>query len=147
MKVVIFDFNRTIFDPEKKKLVWGAKKVLKTLKNQNFLLFLVSRGGRRRKKLIKESKIFSMFDKVFVVQNKKQIFQELSRKIDFSKVFVIGDRIKKEIFFGNILGAKTIWLRQGKFAKELPKRKDEKPKFIAKSLKEVLKIILEGRSL
>ena len=59
--------------------------------------------------------------------------------IDSGKSFVVGDRIKGEITFGNQVGYQTIWVKAGAFSLELPMTKEEEPDFEVKKLKEILR--------
>ena len=62
------------------------------------------------------------FHKLTIVKEEKDLadFKYLQIKYPDADFFVIGDRVKKEIRFGNVCGFKTIWLKRGKFASELP---------------------------
>ena len=53
----------------------------------------------------------------------------------------IGDRIKEEIVLSNRAKIKTIWIKKGKFADELPITNEEKPSFTVTSFEEIRKII------
>lgn len=144
IKAIIIDFNRTLFNPEKKVLNNGAILILKKLNKRNFTLFLISRGDNNRSKLINELGLIKYFQEVLVVLNKKENdFKNIISRfnIDFQKSFVIGDRVQKEILFGNNCSFQTIWFKNGKFANEVPKLIKEKPNYVIKNLKEVLEII------
>lgn len=143
MKIVIFDFNRTLYDPDAKGLVRGTRLVLRTLTKRGFILYLVSRGNSRQA-LIKSLGIGSYFKEIIVSREKsKQDFEKITqqRNLDLASSFVIGDRARQEIKFGKYLGLKTIWIREGKFALEPPRRKDENPDFTVNELKSVLELI------
>ncbi|MBU1037246.1 HAD hydrolase-like protein [Patescibacteria group bacterium] len=144
-KIIIFDFNRTIYDPESRDLIVDARLVLRTLLKRGFDLYLISRAENSRKKLIDELGVIQYFTKIIIVKEKnKRIFQKIiaEKNVDLQSSFIIGDRIKKEIIIGNILGLQTIWLQDGKFSNELPSTKNEQPKYVVKKLKDVLNIAL-----
>lgn len=141
-KIVIFDFKRTIFDPDTGKLTSGTKQVLLTLKNRGFDLFLVSHG-LFKKVLIDELGVGSYFEGVIISKEKsvedfKKIVSE--NNVGIKNSFVVGDRVRGEIAFGNSLGFQTIWLKKGLFAKELPSNYQERPNFVVSEIKEVLEI-------
>lgn len=141
-KIVILDFKRTIFDPDSGKLMPNAKSVLRTLKTRGFDLFLVSHGSFQED-LIKTLGINQFFKAIVVSKEKsKKDFEGViaGRDIDVRSSFVIGDRVKGEIKFGNSLGFQTIWFKQGLFADELPAGVHEKPTYIVKDIKKVLEI-------
>ncbi len=145
MKAVIFDFNRTIFDPDTKELMSGAKDVLRLLRSKGFPLFLIAKGDATRKKQIEELGIQDFFKKIIINQNKsaddfRSCINECENRTQF---FAIGDRVKEEIRHANVCGMTTIWFRNGKFANEQPANDLEKPKFIVAALREVLEIIFQ----
>ena len=53
----------------------------------------------------------------------------------------IGDRIQSELAIGKALGATTLWVRQGKFADEVPTHADENPDYTVKSLAEAKELL------
>lgn len=143
-KIIIFDFNRTIYNPELFRLMPKAKFVLRTLLRRGFRLYLVSCGGQSRKQTIEELKIKKYFYRIIISPRKnKKIFKQIIEESFANRrlSFVVGDRVKKEIRFGNKLNLKTIWLRKGEFASELARKNIERPTYIINSLADVLKII------
>ncbi|MBI4981498.1 HAD hydrolase-like protein [Candidatus Woesearchaeota archaeon] len=68
---------------------------------------------------------FSFFSVVKTVEDDKteEDFREVMRQINVKEeeILVVGDRIKKEIVIGNKIGLKTVWLKKGLYATELPK--------------------------
>ncbi|MCH8986880.1 HAD hydrolase-like protein [Patescibacteria group bacterium] len=143
-KIIIFDFNRTLYDPEVESLNPDAIFVLKTLQKRGFEFYLVSRKERNRKNLIKKLGIRPYFKRVIITRKKnEELFRDI---LSYAQVaprnsFVIGDRTQEEIFLGNKCGMKTIWFKTGRFANELPKSKDEEPTYIVRRLKEIIRIV------
>ncbi|MFH1276524.1 MAG: HAD hydrolase-like protein [Candidatus Woesearchaeota archaeon] len=138
MKAVILDFNRTLFDPEKKELVNGAKQLLNFFLVTGWKLGLISVNSPERESFIKQISFY--FDSIKLVKDKsKETFIELLNEIsaDPKSTIVIGDRIKEEISFGNQLGMQTFWIKTGKFSKELAENKSEIPNFIFRDLNEL----------
>lgn len=142
-RLVIFDFYRTLYDPGSKKLESKALEVLRFLKSRNFDLLLISTGGKRRRNKIQKLGLDHLFSKIVVVPYKspKTFKEAIKERKNMKKVLVIGDRIKSEIKIGNTLGCTTIWLKKGKFAKQLPKNKKEKPDFIIRELEELFRVL------
>jgi len=131
---IIFDYNRTLFDPETDSLYRGVSGLLKTL-SKKYDLFLISKNEPGRKEKFEKMGIKNYFQKVVFVENKtKQLFEDLSN--NSCDVFVVGDRVREEIFLGNILGFITVWVKQGKFACELP-TKEQTPKYIINDIREL----------
>ena len=140
MKTIIFDFNRTIFDPDSGALATGAKKVLRTLQTRGFALLLLSRKERGRKERVRTLDIERNFLGVYFVDEKtSQEFQRLfaAHSVSIPESYVIGDRLEEEIAIGNEFGLRTIWIKHGDGEIESKIR----PAFIAKSLSDVLKFI------
>jgi FMN phosphatase YigB (HAD superfamily) len=127
-KAVIFDFNRTLYDPEKGAFMKGAIASLESLKKNGVMLFLIGKGTDERASLINELGLHRYFDEIIVREEKElKDFEYLKKKYAYAVFYAIGDRVKKEITFGNLCGFKTIWFKNGKFADEVPENKDEKP--------------------
>ena len=142
MEAFIFDFNRTLYDPETGMFVPGAVKSLEDLKKSGALLFLIGKGTNERSKLINELGLHRYFDEIIVKEEKDLAdFKYLQIKYPDADFFVIGDRVKKEIRFGNVCGFKTIWLKRGKFASELPENDEEKPWKIIAEFDELMGVL------
>lgn len=143
-KIIVFDFNRTIYNPETGRLAPSARFVLQTLLQRGFTLYLISRAGQSKKQIIDKFGLRKYFDHILLVREKnKESFKRLVnlKLVIHESSFVIGDRVREEIAIGNILSLQTIWVRIGKFSDELPQKKIEQPKYIINALKDVLKII------
>lgn len=136
---IIFDYNRTIFDPDTDNLYCGALELLQKLSIRHELL-LVSRNELMRKERLEELDIKKYFQKiVFVHEKSKQIFEEIAGTT--KKVMVVGDSIRDEIKIGNQLGYITIRLKKGKFAMEIPKDDDERARYEIADMSELENII------
>jgi FMN phosphatase YigB (HAD superfamily) len=141
-KIIIFDFTRTIYDPENDRIIPGTKFVLRTLLRRGFTLYLVSSAGRSRKKWI-DNLIGEYFSKLIVRQEKAQRdFERLvmQKNVDREKSFIIGDRRDIEISIGNSLGVQTIWIKTGNSVSRKLTRKVERPTHTVKTLREVLSV-------
>lgn len=146
IKGIIFDFNRTIYDPDNDCLIPGVLDLLNDLKDKGYKMCLISKSDDQesRIKQIKNLGVYDFFVKVEVEDSKDQeqfINCQRIMDMDFAEILVIGDRVLREIEIGNSLGMLTIWYRQGKFAEELPQNDRQKPKYIITNFKEVLNII------
>lgn len=142
IKGVIFDYNRTIYDPLAGSLMPGAKSLLDYLAGNKIKLTLLSKTFRPgRKEQIQELGISGYFEEIIVTYEDKQPahFNRLLTAMSLkpTQVCVIGDRIKSEIVIGNQMGMKTIWLQMGKFKDERPESPIEDPDLIISSLKEI----------
>lgn len=143
VKAIIFDFNRTLYDPDSDALMPDALKVLKKLSN-HFCLALHCKIGEGREQRISELGLKKFFKKVILVENKTaQDFTNAAAEfcIKPNEMLVVGDRIKSEITAAKAAGCKTIWFRNGKFAAELPSKPGEQPDFTIAKLEEVLEKI------
>jgi len=145
-KIIIFDFNRTLYDPEFKKLMRGARGLLKNLRKKYGLYLITSDSDadEDRKALIAMLGIKNYFRRILFCKKKtKQEFRKIINKkhIDRKSSFVIGDQIRREIKIGNSLGLKTIRICVGKFSGEFSKSGMEKPDFEIKKLKEIERIV------
>lgn len=123
---IIFDFNRTIYDPDTGALVPGALALLQNLSAIGHKLYLVSKFEAGREAALDELGIARYFEAASFVDDKRNAFEKIIRA-SAAPVFVIGDHLHGEIRIGNSLGAKTIWLRRGRFAHLTPEEKDDEP--------------------
>jgi FMN phosphatase YigB (HAD superfamily) len=136
---IIFDYNRTLYNPETNSLYFGVIKLLQDL-SKNHELFLISKNEPGREDGLEKQGIKKYFKKIsFVDEKTTDLFKELVQGDKNS--FVIGDRVREEIFVGNQLGFITIWVQQGKFAVELPENLNQEPNYIVKSIDEIKNII------
>lgn len=114
---VIFDFNRTLFDPTIYALYNGVKPMLEELKERRPLI-LFSKKGWDRKKLLEQLGIGDYFSAVYFVEKKdaeslRSILREHS--LVSSESVIVGDVLSEEICVGNELGMKTVWFQQARF--------------------------------
>ncbi|MDP2874053.1 MAG: HAD hydrolase-like protein [bacterium] len=152
-KVVIFDWLRTLYNPERQKLMPGALRLCRKLATRGVTLGIVSRGEPRptgvpeRKRQIRESAVAKYCSTLSVEKQKSpRQFRRILKKFPAgTTTFVVGDRIKEEIKMGNLLGLTTIWLKKGKFRKEVPTSACERPDFVIKNLAEAWPIIVPPR--
>jgi FMN phosphatase YigB (HAD superfamily) len=138
-KAIIFDFMRTLYDPEKGRLFYGVKKILQLL-SKSHDLYLISYKEHTREQLIQSLGIETYFKQIHFVEvkNKRAFIKALHGK-KYSKIWVVGDRIEGEIKIGNSFNHQTIWLKQGKYATREPHRKDEHPKYIIHTIRELIR--------
>ncbi len=139
MKAVIFDFSRTLYDPLRNRLTEGALNLLKNLKNQNIKMAIIANGNKKRTELLKTLNIYSYFEKIIFKKGKSATdYLEMTVTLNISPkdIIIVGDRTKKEIKYGNLIGATTVWFRNSKYKDELPKNKDETPVYTIDSLKQ-----------
>lgn len=105
-KQIIFDFYKTIYNPDSKKLYRGILPVLKTLSIE-YSLILVSTTNKERISQINKLLPRGLFTKIILCQEKSfELFRKLSLESD--KTIIIGDKTEEEIFFGQKLNLKTI---------------------------------------
>lgn len=144
MKSIIFDFNRTLYDPAKGTLISGAKSVLRNLGRRGYDMYLLSITTPSRSAVIDSLGISSYFKKIALVERKtkKNLREFLGKEIFSGPTWIVGDRVRSEIGLGKAMGFRTIWFRQGKFANELPRSPEEVPDHTVNSLYEILKIVL-----
>lgn len=142
-KIIIFDFNRTLFDPDEGKLFDSALDVLDALKSSGGRLFLVGKGTKERENLIYDLGLDKYFEKIILKEEKKIEDFETIKKLAAAgdELFSVGDRIRKEITLSNRCGFKTIWFQNGKFSAEVPESEIEKPWKTVKNLRELMEIL------
>jgi len=136
---IIFDYNRTIFDPETDDLYPGVLDLLQKL-SAKYELFLISRNEPARKERIEKLGVKNCFSKIMFVDKKsQQLFKRISG--DAKDIIVVGDSPGDEIKIGNQLGFITIRLKMRKFAAQMPENNDELAKFEVTDIGELENII------
>ncbi len=143
MRIIIFDFYRTLYNPETNCLYQGTEQVLEKLRERGYDLYLLTWAEEYRKNLISTLGIESYFSRViFIHESKEEGFQEILKNPDIEREasFVIGDRVTQEIFYGNKFGFQTVWIQHGEYTYEFSQNKEEMPKYIIVSLENFLDI-------
>ncbi len=136
---IIFDYNRTIFDPDTQKLFFGVFDLLKELSDDH-QLFVIGKKEAGREKMLDNLGIINFFDKVIFVDDKSvEVFQEVGGTEE--RVIVVGDRIYEEITVGNKLNYITVWVKQGKFSDQHPGNEEQEPKHVITDIRELKEII------
>lgn len=146
IKAIIFDYGRTIVDPETDDLFPEAKEILDKLIKRKLKLTLVSRSHhpKNRRQNIKRLQLEKYFELIEVIpaENTKEYTHILEKlQVRAEDCLVIGDQVKNDILPGNKIGAITIWVKKGKFADELLTSKEGKPDYTIASLEEFLPIV------
>ncbi|MCK5039474.1 MAG: HAD hydrolase-like protein [Candidatus Aenigmarchaeota archaeon] len=145
-KGIIFDFNRTLYNPETNNLTPGVIDLLASLKNSGYRLCLISKATtENRREEISDLGLDPYFVYIQVNEGNKNAshFRNCMDILECNPedILVIGDRIKGEIYLANQLGMKTIWYKSGKFSTELPSNEKEKPNHTITILSDVLKYL------
>lgn len=148
-KIIIWDFNRTLYNPDAAKLIKGAVEVLVYARQKNYTGILFSKnkvGAMPIKEQLESLDINEYFQAIIESEGKniKDIEQLLLfYPPDKTKSYLISDRAQTDISVGNALGFKTVWFKNGKFACDLPRTAEETPLFTIDKLIE-FKHILES---
>lgn len=137
---IIFDLNRTLFDPDTGTLVPGAVSVLTHFNTKGYPLHLVSKREGGRDELIDTHRLRQFFTSVSFVEDKAEPIKNICSS-STEEVYVVGDYVQSEITAGNMAGATTVWLRRGKFAERIPEHELEVPAHTIGELEELLQII------
>ena len=122
---IIFDYNRTIYNPETDSLYVGVFEVLCGLSKEHDLYLVSAREAGRREK-IKDFGIHNFFKKIFFVNHKSaDIFRLIA--LEGEEVLVVGDNIYSEIHVGNKMKFNTVLLNHSN-KKMLPLKAEHNPK-------------------
>jgi FMN phosphatase YigB (HAD superfamily) len=142
---VIFDWKRTLYDPDSKTLINGTVEVLEMLSNRNIPMFLIGKGDDDMYGEVVRLNVGKFFKEVKFVKGEKdpEYYKPYIDTLNPSQTLIIGDRARSELSAGKSLSTTTIWVRQGKFADELPEDEQLNPDYQVKSLIE-LKSLLES---
>jgi FMN phosphatase YigB (HAD superfamily) len=136
---IIFDYNRTIFDPEAGDLYEGVLEMLEELSLKH-TLYLLSAHEPGRRQTIKDLKVERFFQAVvFTTQKNAEAFKMVAEEGE--EVLVVGDNIYSEIKVGNEMNFKTVLLQKSKFSNLLPLKKTHKPKHTISDIRELREVL------
>jgi FMN phosphatase YigB (HAD superfamily) len=150
IKNIIFDWGRTLYDPDAEQLFPGVQAMLPEL-GKKYSLYIVSLASKgegeilKRRKMIKDFGIESYFQDIFFApEDKDSLYEGLVAKyeLDLSETVVVDDRIIRGIAWGNLSGATTVWFQNGKFASELPTAETGEPTHRITAFTELQEIFL-----
>jgi FMN phosphatase YigB (HAD superfamily) len=149
VKTVIFDWGRTLWDPDQGDFFLGAEELLNDL-SARYQLILVSLASKGEEEIIRRRQILADrgFEKyfaeiVFVPSEKDEAYASVFRKYNFipNEVVIVDDRMIRGIAWGNRVGAHTVWFQNGKFKDELPDEETGNPTFIITDFADLKKIL------
>ncbi len=146
MKGIIFDFNRTVYDPETEQLTPGVLDLLKELREKGYKLAIVSRNDYpdTRRAFVTEIGLDPYFDVIMVVLEKNpEVYKECAEQLGVQpeECMVVDDIVYRGILMGNKLGMTTVWYKSGKFQERMPENEEEKPDYTITELESVKKIL------
>jgi ribonucleotide monophosphatase NagD (HAD superfamily) len=136
---IIFDWKRTLYDPDSRSLIAGAKEVLELARQNNIPLVLIGKGGDDMQAEVDRLGVREFFTDVIFREGSKDanLFESKVSKEDPRNTLFIGDRVRSELAIGTMLHVTTIWIRQGKFAGEEPENEAQKSAYTFSSLAEL----------
>ena len=143
MRNIIFDWKRTLYDPDSKVLIEGVQELLEFLSNKKVPMILIGKGGDDMRQEVDRLGVGKYFQKIVFAQGEKDpnnFLPFVSKEKPKSTIF-IGDRVRSELEIGNKLGVTTIWVKQGKFAQEKPENKNQEPAYTVANLSECLNLV------
>ncbi len=141
IKTIIFDWKRTLYDPDTKLLIDGAKEVLEALAKRDIPLVLIGKGGADMDEALDSLGVRKYFTEVHFVDAKSdELFEKYVPTDHPESTIVVGDRAQGEIAIGKRLGAKAIWVKSGQFSVE-PPFADAKPDQTVAEISEILEFI------
>ncbi|MFH1683112.1 MAG: HAD hydrolase-like protein [Candidatus Woesearchaeota archaeon] len=135
--MIIFDLDDTLYNCTEQldgdldnmdeiKLCQGVKEILD---RKDFIKILVTKGDPLiQTKKIDLLGIRNCFDKIVVCENDEEkfdCFKMILAEFDEKRVWVVGNRVDSEIYYGNKLGLRTILIKKGKYASLEPKNELE----------------------
>ena len=140
---VIFDWKRTLYDPESRRLMKSVTSLLEFLKLGKINIYLIGKGGDGMLDEVKRIGIKDFFeDIIFVNESKEEFnFEKYIDKVNSKNTLVVGDRLNSELAIGNRLGTTTVFIQQGKFADEKACDPKNIPDFVFGSIQEFYNFI------
>jgi FMN phosphatase YigB (HAD superfamily) len=148
IRAIIFDWGRTLYDSESQALFPQTEKVLKILSKQYILAIvsLASDGNiERRQQVLQAYDIKKYFTAIYFAQKDKDPLYTMALStlaLSPQEVAIVDDRMIRGIRWGNIHGAMTIWVKQGKFMYEEPNDETGMPTYTIRNLEEICSLSL-----
>ena len=142
----IFDWKRTLYNPDERRLMDNAEMLLKTLYQQGERpLHVIGMGDDGMYAEVERLGVGQYLENVIFLSEAKsdEVFAPYVDQEQPSSTLVIGDRTRSELEVGNRLGATTIWVRQGKFSDEIPVTPEQQPTHEVESLAGVIELLKE----
>ena len=143
-KLIIFDFNRTLYDPEAQCLIEGALPLLNAVQARQCCIALVSKREKQREDLVHALGIAEYFSHIHFVPTKTpEIMQQVVAHTGAAPhdTYLVGDHLHSDIRAGNEAGIKTIHVKQGAFATLTPRDHRDIPWRTVASLSDVTQYI------
>jgi ribonucleotide monophosphatase NagD (HAD superfamily) len=137
---IIFDWKRTLYNPDTSTLIDGAVQVLNYFSRHNIPMFLIGKGQQEMHDEANRLDVAKYFQDILFVEGSKDP-NDFMKYMNLSypeRTIVVGDRINSELSVGKRVGARTIWVKQGKFASEIAENESQQPDFVVCSLVEIL---------
>lgn len=151
IEAVIFDFGRTLYDPETKDLFPETKTTLDALRARRLKLGLlsvaVSNDTQKRVDQLSQLGIRDYFQAIDIIERDTEgkdftkILRELGLLENPQKTAVVGDNLKREITAGNRIGAFTIWTTQRLSADWKPQNQEQTPRAIINDIYSLIPLI------
>jgi FMN phosphatase YigB (HAD superfamily) len=136
METIIFDWKRTLYNPDNATLIDGAVELLTFLTSRGTYLAVVGKGDCDMYGEVERLSVKKYFNHIAFREGAKdfELFEEVVAIAGPDKTLFIGDRVRSELAVGHTLGCHTLWIRQGKFADETPENDDQTPTYTVQSL-------------
>lgn len=139
MLTLLIDWNRTLYDPEKKSCYPDAVPFLRSLQKK-CVVYIVSAGEipptRQQKK-----RVLPYIDDFIIAPKTKELFTKIVKNTPKNRVVVIGDSITQEITIANKLTYTSVRILRGTYKDDIPTIKNEMPTYTVYTLKEILYFI------
>lgn len=146
IETIIFDWKRTLYNPENNELIYGANNVLQQLGSLGISLYIVGKDqvGDMTDEVFRLG-ISNLFKDIHFTNESKTTndFDKYITNNSPESIMVVGDRVRSEIEVANKLGLNTVWVRQGKFADELPLNSDQEPDYIISDIQEFIPLLFK----
>ena len=146
-KLIIFDWGRTLFDNDNNMLFPETKELVAHLaKNYTLAIVSLAKDGdfERRWRVIRNENLEPHFASIlFTAGDKDALYAETLTELAVAPqdTTIVDDRTLRGIAWGNKNGARTIWVKKGKFADELPNETTGEPTHTIRRLDELYSIL------
>ncbi len=146
IKGIIFDWKGTLAINSNDGLFSYSEEVVEKL-STNYKLSLISIAGfgiDNRRTEIEKSGLTRYFNNIIIdtIKTKEQYLECMEKmRTAPENTLIVDDRAIRGIKIGNQLGCQTYWIKNGKYAHELPNEETGQPTKIINSVEDLLELL------
>ncbi|MHA1409300.1 MAG: HAD family hydrolase [Candidatus Odinarchaeia archaeon] len=123
----------------------GTLETLEYMKKIKFKNIFLSEGNQDRiNKIFNKYDLIKYFDEIYFIKKNPEFYYNIKNKYQDYKIFTVGDLLDRDVYYGNLIGAISIYFNSDYKPNQNPSNKYESPNYEIQKINEIIPII-EGR--